>query len=72
LFLLLLLFLFFILQLVCGFHLKASVTVFLLTWFSLYAGWGTYMNIGTVDNYCRWVGEGWVGREETPCTAVIY
>ena len=42
------------LQLLLGKHLKAGVVVWLLTQCSLFVGWGTYMNIGTVaTNYMR-------------------
>jgi len=42
------------LQLVAGLHLRASVVVTLMTWLSLYVGWGSYMMIGTnPSNYDR-------------------
>ena len=42
-------------QLLLGLHCRAAAIVALLTWFSLYVGWGPYMNIGLVDNYHRYV-----------------
>lgn len=36
--------------LLCGLHVRASVIVTILTWFSLYVGWGSYMNVGTNPN----------------------
>ncbi|XP_062505327.1 uncharacterized protein LOC134182025 [Corticium candelabrum] len=30
----------------CGWHLKGGLVVMLMTWFSLYVGWGCYMSIG--------------------------
>ena len=41
------------LQLLLGLHCRAAFVVALMTWFSLYIGWGSYMNIGTVDNFHR-------------------
>ena len=42
-------------QLLLGLHCRAAGIVALLTWFSLYVGWGSYMNIGSVDNFHRYV-----------------
>ena len=42
-------------QLLLGLHCRAAAIVALLTWFSLYVGWGSYMNIGLVDNYHRYI-----------------
>jgi hypothetical protein len=42
-------------QLLLGLHCRAAAIVALLTWFSLYVGWGSYMNIGMVDNFHRYV-----------------
>ena len=42
------------LQLLVGMHVRGSLVVAVMTWFSLYVGWGTYMMIGTVPtNYNR-------------------
>ena len=30
------------------------MVVMILTWFSLYVGWGSYMNIGMYDSFCRY------------------
>ena len=45
----------FLVQLLLGLHCRAAGIVALLTWFSLYVGWGSYMNIGSVDNFHRYV-----------------
>lgn len=40
------------LQIVFGLHVRGSLVVSIMTWFSLYVGWGSYMNIGMDNNYC--------------------
>jgi len=47
--------LFYFLQLLVGLHLRASLVVTVMTWLSLFVGWGAYMNVGTApDNWNRW------------------
>ena len=42
------------LQALTGLHLRAGGVIFILTLFSLFVGWGSYMNIGFEhDNYRR-------------------
>lgn len=43
-------------QLLMAFHIRASLIIFIMTWFSLYTGWGAYFNIGNSPTaYLRFV-----------------
>lgn len=60
-----------LLVLLVGMHVRGSLVVAVMTWFSLYVGWGTYMMIGTVPtNYNSRSGifDWLLGRQEVNWT----